>query len=149
MMENLVEEVMRYFWAERSRLKRELTKKEEEHKKAIESLARLPLVSFLKQPLRPLLKWLLPPRVKKLKREIEGLKPKIDQYLRAETDLKKGEYATAIPLLDELADRFFPAAPLILGSEGMSAISMPNPEFYRILELQKELTSRQEGEKAT
>lgn len=149
MKDSLIMEIEGYFWDELSRLKRKLAVKEEEYNKIVNRLRSLPFASRLERVLKPFLKYLLPRKVKKLGKEIAGLREKIKQHKQAGTELEQGEYRLALILLDQLADRFFclsmPALyPGFDGADGTNGL-YSGSIFFKIIDLKKELDARMRG----
>ncbi len=150
MKDLLIMEVEGYLGNELSLLEKELAAKEEGYRKAVEDLRKLPLVSRLERPLKPFLRWFLPRKVKKLRREMADLREKISQYRQAETELKEGNYGLASILLGKLADRFcYPAMPSLgfdsLAGGGSTGICA-NPMFFHLIDLKEKLEDRMRGE---
>ena len=149
---SIVEEAIEYFRAERSRSERELTVKEKSHQNTVYQVSELLLISIWKNLLKPVLRWFLPRKLRKLKKEIDVLRDRISQYITAEEELKQGKYETAISLLDETINRLPATIPTTsTGSNinGTTQTQIRNERFYYLLELKRKLVSLQEVEAVT
>ncbi len=100
-------EITKLLEDEQERLERELAEEESRSREVERKFSELPSVSFLENPLSFLNRKLVEIRAKNLKKNIVGLRQKIQEYTKAEVELRKGIYGLVIQLLDEIAERFY------------------------------------------
>ena len=89
------------------RLQREFTEEERISREVERKFSELPSVSFWENPLGFLNRKLAQIRAKNLKKNIVELRQKINEYAKAQVELRKGMYDLVIRLLDEIAERFY------------------------------------------
>ncbi len=116
------------------RLERELAEEKKRSREVEREFSELRSISFLENPFRFLTRKFVQIKAKNLKKNIVELTQKIQEYTRAQVELKKGMHDLAIQLLDEIAERFY-----IMERLDIPHIGIRNTRYWKTLDLREKL----------
>ena len=119
---------------EQERLGIELAEKENRSRKLETKFSELLSVSFWENPKGFLTRELVRIEAKSLKKNIAELRQKIEEYPRAQAELRKGIHCLVIHLLGEIADRFY-----IMERLDIPHIGIRNTRYWKTTNLREKL----------